>query len=158
MRSSRIQPILLSFRTHAGSRSPPFTSPILAFDGSCAQLTQLRQEGFEKSFFRYKTMEAKAGTKLRTSHHRSSGGERHRKRKRSTISLERTRKGHRQSDQYCNYFKGNIGGTPERRGGAHKGLPERINTILNWTELNWTETRGVLLKRRQQRPKHLYLN
>ena len=36
-----------------------------------------------------------------------------------------------------NCFKGNIGGTPERRGGAHMGLPKRIDTILNWTdELN----------------------
>ena len=32
-----------------------------------------------------------------------------------------------------------LGNTPERRGGAHMGLPERIDTILNWTELNWTE-------------------
>ena len=37
-----------------------------------------------------------------------------------------------------NPFKGNIGETPERRGGAHIGLPERIDTILNWTELIWT--------------------
>ena len=33
-------------------------------------------------------------------------------------------------DQGC--FKGNIGETPERRGGAHNmGLPERIDTIFN---------------------------
>ena len=38
--------------------------------------------------------------------------------------------------------KGNIGETPERRGGAHMGLPVRIDTILNWTELNWTELSG----------------
>ena len=43
-----------------------------------------------------------------------------------------------QSDQRWNCFKGNIGETPERRGGAHMGLPECIDTILNWTELNWT--------------------
>ena len=30
----------------------------------------------------------------------------------------------------------NIGETPERRGEAHMGLPERIDTILNWTELS----------------------
>ena len=59
--------------------------------------------------------------------------------KRSTIFLERTRKGHRQSNQHWNCFKGNIGDTPERRCGAHMGFPERIDTILNWTELNWTE-------------------
>ena len=33
-----------------------------------------------------------AGTKTRTSHHRLPGGERHRKRKRSTNFLDRTRK------------------------------------------------------------------
>ena len=64
------------------------------------------------------------------------GGERRRKRKRSTIFLERTRKGHRQSDQHWNCFKGNTGETPEKRGGAHMGLPERVDTILNWIELN----------------------
>ena len=37
-----------------------------------------------------------AGTKPRTPHHRSPGGERRGERKRSTIFLERTRKGHRQ--------------------------------------------------------------
>ena len=39
------------------------------------------------------------------------------------------------SDQHWNCFKGNIGETPERRGGSHMGFPERIDTILNWTEL-----------------------
>ena len=39
------------------------------------------------------------------------------------------------SDQHWNCFKGNIGETPERRGGAHiMGLPEQIDIILNWTE------------------------
>ena len=41
-----------------------------------------------------------------------SRGERRRKRKRSTIFLERTRNGHRQSDQHWNCCKGNIGDTP----------------------------------------------
>ena len=48
---------------------------------------------------------------------------------------------------YCYYycirptlelFKGNIAElpqVPERRGGAHMGLPECIDTVLNWTEL-----------------------
>ena len=47
----------------------------------------------------------------RTSHHRSPGGQRRRQRKRSTIFLERTRKGHRQSDQHWNWncFNDNIG-------------------------------------------------
>ena len=39
---------------------------------------------------------------------------------------------------YC-CFKGNIRETPERRGGAHVALPERIDTILNRTELNLTD-------------------
>ena len=58
-------------------------------------------------------------------------GERHRKRKCSTIFLERTRKGHRQSNQHWNCSKGNLRETPERRGATHMGLPERIDTILN---------------------------
>ena len=44
--------------------------------------------------------------------------------------------GHCQSDEHWNRFKGNVGGTCERRGGAHIGFSERIDTILNWTELN----------------------
>ena len=46
------------------------------------------------------------------------------------------REGHRQSDEHWNRFKGNAGETSERRGGAHMGFSERIDTI--WTELNWT--------------------
>ena len=38
---------------------------------------------------------------------------------------------YRQSNQHWNCFKGNIGETPERRGGVHMGLPERIDTILS---------------------------
>ena len=37
--------------------------------------------------------------------------------------LERTTKSNRQSDQHWNCFKGNIGETPERGGGAQMGLP-----------------------------------
>ena len=33
--------------------------------------------------------------------------------------LERAREGHRQSDKDWNCFKGNVGETPERRGGQH---------------------------------------
>ena len=61
-------------------------------------------------------------------------GERRGKRKRSTIFLERTREGHRQSNEHWNRFKGNVGETSERRGGAHKGFSERIDTILKRTE------------------------
>ena len=75
-----------------------------------------------------------ASTKPMTPHHRSSGGERHGKRKRSTIFLEKTRKGHRQWDKHWNCYKGNVGGTAERRGEAHMGFLERIDTILNWNE------------------------
>jgi len=42
---------------------------------------------------------------------------------------KRTQKGHRQSHGHWNCFK-------ERRSGAHMGFSERIDTILNWTELN----------------------
>ena len=47
------------------------------------------------------------------------------------IFLERTRKGHHQSGERWNRFKGNVGETSERRGGAHMDFSERINTILN---------------------------
>ena len=55
-----------------------------------------------------------AGTNPRTPHHWSLGGERRGKRKRSTIFLERTREGQRQSDERWNRFKGNVGETSER--------------------------------------------
>ena len=42
-----------------------------------------------------------------------------------------TVEGHRQSDEHWNYFKGNVGETSERLGGAHMGLSERIDTIMN---------------------------
>ena len=38
-------------------------------------------------------------------------------------------------DEHWNRFKGNVGETSERRGGAPKGFSERIDTILNWTKL-----------------------
>ena len=62
-------------------------------------------------------------TKPRTAHNR---GEKHRKEKRSTIFLLRTRKGHRQSDQQWQCFQGTVNETTKRR-------------RLNWTdhELNW---------------------
>ena len=69
-----------------------------------------------------------AGTKPGTSHHRSPGAERRGKRKRYTIFLERTREGHHQSDEH---FKGEVGETSERRGGAHMGFSKRTNTILS---------------------------
>ena len=45
--------------------------------------------------------------------------------------LERTREGHRQSDEHWNRFKDNAGENSERQGGAHMGFSERIDTILN---------------------------
>ena len=53
----------------------------------------------------------------------------------ATIFLERTREGHRQSDEHWNSFKGNVGEISEKRGGAHEVFSARIDTILNWTEL-----------------------
>ena len=67
------------------------------------------------------------------------GGERRWKRKRYTVFLERTREGHRHSDEHWNRFKGNVGESSERRGGEHMDFSERIYTILSWTELNWTQ-------------------
>ena len=56
-------------------------------------------------------------------------------RKPHTIFLEMTRDGHGQSDEHTDCSKGNVGETSERRGGAHMGFSERIDSILNWTEL-----------------------
>ena len=74
------------------------------------------------------------GTKPRTS--LSPGGERHGKRKRKTIFLERMREGHHQSNEHCNHFKGNVEKTSERWGGVHMGFCKCNNTILNCTEQN----------------------
>ena len=61
----------------------------------------------------------------------SSGGERHRKRKCSTVFLEWTRNSHCQSDEDWNCFNGNISKMYERWGGAHMGFSQCIDTILN---------------------------
>ena len=48
------------------------------------------------------------------------------------IFLERTREGHRQSDEHWNCLKGDVGETSERWRGQHViGLSGRIDTILN---------------------------
>ena len=62
------------------------------------------------------------GTKPRTPHHRSAW-----RREEAKV----TREGHRQSDEQWNCFKSNVGKTSERRGGAHMGFSDRIDTILN---------------------------
>ena len=41
-----------------------------------------------------------------------------------------------QSDEHWNHFKVIVRETSERQGGAHVGFSERIDTILNWTELD----------------------
>ena len=48
-----------------------------------------------------------------------------------TIFLEKSKEGHRQSDEHRNCFKDNVGETSERRGGAHMSFSERIAIILN---------------------------
>ena len=52
-------------------------------------------------------------------------------------SLRRARDVDRDPQNHWNRFRGNFGET-ERRGGAHMGFSERINTILNSTELTVT--------------------
>ena len=84
-------------------------------------------------------------TKPRTPHHWSPGGERRGQRKHWMIFLERTREGHRRSDEHWNRSKDDVGGTSERRRGAHMGFSERIDTLLNWTELNSSESSDTLL-------------
>ena len=48
-------------------------------------------------------------------------------------SFQRTREGHRQSDEHWNCFKGDVEESCERRDGAHNfvGFSDRIDTILN---------------------------
>ena len=46
-------------------------------------------------------------------------------------SLKRTRERHRQSDEHWNRFKGHVGETSERRGGAHMGFSERMGVLLS---------------------------
>ena len=54
----------------------------------------------------------------------------------SLLVLERTRDGHRQSNgEHRNCFKGDVGETSERQDGAHMGFTERIDNILDRTEL-----------------------
>ena len=69
-----------------------------------------------------------ADTKLRQSHHRSPGGERCGKRRRSTIFRKRKRKSNRQSNKHWNSFKSNVEETYERRNGAHVDFSERTDT------------------------------
>ena len=83
-------------------------------------------------------------TKPWTLHHRSSGGERRKRRQRSTIFVERARQGHHQLDQHWNYFRGNTEESSERQGGAHMDLPGRVNTILNWNEQNCKRQSDIL--------------
>ena len=47
------------------------------------------------------------------------------------LEFERTREGHRQSDEHWNRFKGIAGELSGRRGGVHMDFPERVDTILN---------------------------
>ena len=42
---------------------------------------------------------------------------------------QRTIKGHRQSDNDCSRFKGNVGETSERRDEAHMGIPEGTGSL-----------------------------
>ena len=42
------------------------------------------------------------------------------------IFFERTREGHRHSDEHWNHFNGNIGETERRGGAVHVGLSECI--------------------------------
>ena len=108
---------------------------------------RLTQPTVVKVMFRYSQIYLKCwgawdtipvGTKPRTLHHPLPGGERHRKRKRSTIFLEMMRKGHHQSDQHWNCFKGNIGGNSWQTGWSAYGPSwvHRYHLELYWTELN----------------------
>ena len=78
-----------------------------------------------------------AGTKTRTSHHRSPGEERHIKRKRQTTFLEKNEKRPSSIRRTLEPFQRQSWKTSERLGGAHNisGFSERIHTILKRNEL-----------------------
>ena len=95
---------------------------------AAAKIRSGRQRRTDKLFsVKTAASSCSVGAKPRTTaHHWSPGDYRHRKRKCSTIFLERTRKDHRKSDQQWNSRK-----TSERRGGAQIGFRVRLDTILN---------------------------
>ena len=63
------------------------------------------------------------------------------------IQYRYTKKGHHQSDKHCNCFKGNTEETSQSQGGAHMGLSEHLDIILNWTEL--TDSKPFLILSRK---------
>ena len=77
-----------------------------------------------------------SGTKPRTSHHRSPGGERRGKKEVLDDLPWKDERGPLSIRPTLEPFKGNVGETSDRQGGAYMGFSERIDTILNWTELN----------------------
>ena len=73
-----------------------------------------------------------ADTKPSTPQHRSPGGKRRNKRQRSTIFLKQDEKGPQSVRRTLEMiFLNKDGELPERRGRAHMGYSERIDTILN---------------------------
>ena len=71
-----------------------------------------------------------AGTKSRTSHHRSPGGERRRKGRSLTILLERRRKKLLSIRRALELFQRQLWETSEKRGGAQMDFSERTDIIL----------------------------
>ena len=65
--------------------------------------------------------------------------------------------GNKQTPEKGNRFKGNVGDTSERRGGARMGFSERTDTILNRTELNLKNlTAGIIIIMRGQKACYLH--
>ena len=75
-----------------------------------------------------------AGTKPGTTHHRSPGGQRRGKRKRSRACLKGREKAIINQTNIGTASKATLGKL-QRRGWAHMDFSEHIDTILNWTEL-----------------------
>ena len=72
-----------------------------------------------------------AGSKPRTSHHRSPGGERRWKKEALDDLPWKDERGCSSIRRTLEPFKGNFGKTSERRAEAHMDFSERIYTILN---------------------------
>ena len=76
---------------------------------------------------------------------------------RDKLNCEKTKEGHCQSDEHWNHFKDIAGETSERQGGAPMGFSDRIDNILNWTELTLLTFSWLILKTGKYRFDHFLI-
>ena len=120
---------------------PLSTTPVGLLPWKCRRLTGRQSDHHKwlasrKSWIVEESETLSADTNPETLRHWFPGGERYRKRNRSTMFLERTRES--SSDEHWHCFKGNVGETSES--GVHNyGLfrARRYHLELNRSERNW---------------------